>query len=224
MPRRNGSQLELFPTRRTYQPLASIWSGTDADLLERMLDFYPKKKPKRILDATVNTGRFWQGSDRTVIGMDINRKFRPMVVGDNRRMPFKDACFDVVVYDPPHVPNQGADEQKDFNTRFGLVLKSPAENGYNFSHLYPPFVREAHRVLKEQGILFCKIADYVHGHRFQWAHLELVHAAVGVGFTACDCIVKVRKGPIVDPRWKNAHHARRHHCYWLVFRKSDQCE
>jgi SAM-dependent methyltransferase len=189
-----------------------------------MLDFYPKKKPKRILDATVNTGRFWQGSDRNVIGMDIDRKFRPTVVGDNRRMPFKDACFDVVVYDPPHVPNQGADKQKDFNVKFGLILKSPAENGYNFSHLYPPFVREAYRVLRAQGVLFCKIADYVHGHRFQWAHLELIQTAVGVGFTACDCIVKIRRGPIVDPRWKNAHHARRHHCYWLVFRKSDKCE
>jgi hypothetical protein len=28
----------------------------------------------------------------------------------------------------------------------------------------------------------------------------------------------------VDPRWKKAHHARRHHCYWLVLRKSDKCE
>ena len=139
-------------------------------------------------------------------------------------MPFGNATFDVVVYDPPHVPNQGRDKSKDFNTRFGLVLKSSVENGYNFSHLYPPFVREAYRVLKPEGILLCKIADYVHGHRFQWAHIELVQAAVAVGFTACDCIVKVRKGPIVSPRWHTAHHARRHHCYWLVFRKSDRCE
>jgi hypothetical protein len=139
-------------------------------------------------------------------------------------MPFKDRCFDVIVYDPPHIPNQGRDKRKDFNTRFGLVLKSPAVNGYNFSHLYPPFMREAYRVLKPEGILLCKIADYIHGHRFQWAHIELMKAAAEVDITACDCIVKVRKGPIMDPRWRNAHHARRHHCYWLVFRKSKKCE
>jgi SAM-dependent methyltransferase len=104
------------------------------------------------------------------------------------------------------------------------VFKSPAVNGYNFSHLYLPFTREAYRVLKPEGILLCKIADYIHGHRFQWAHVELMKAAVEVGFTACDCIVKVRKGPIMDPRWMKAHHARRHHCYWLVFRKSRKCE
>jgi SAM-dependent methyltransferase len=207
-----------------YQPLPSIWAGTDAELLERLLDFYPRKRPKRILDATVNKGRFWVGSDRDVIGLDIDPKFQPQVVADNRQMPFRDRCFDVVVYDPPHIPNQGRDKSKDFNTRFGLVLKSRAENGYNFTHLYPPFVREAHRVLTTEGVLFCKIADYVHNHRYQWAHVEVVRAATAVGFCACDCIVKIRKGPIMDPKWKTAHHARRQHCYWLVFRKSSKCE
>jgi SAM-dependent methyltransferase len=228
MPTGSKQSADLFPTFQplatTYQPLASIWEGTDAELLERMFAFYPKKRPKLILDATVNVGRFWQGSKRKVIGIDINKKFLPDIVADNRQMPFKDECFDVVVYDPPHIPNQGKDKQKDFNTRFGLVLKSPLKNGYNFTHLYPPFVSEAYRVLGKNGILLCKIADYVHGHRFQWAHVELLKAAVSVGFTPCDCIVKIRKGPIVDPRWKKAHHARRHHCYWLVFRKSDKCE
>jgi SAM-dependent methyltransferase len=226
MRKRKSTHPTLFPEPpvSTYEPLPSVWSGTDAELLERMLLFYPRMPPERILDATVNVGRFWEGSPRKVTGLDIDPKHRPDVVADNRQMPFCDACFDVVVYDPPHVPNQGADRSKDFNTRFGLVLKSPAENGYNFSHLYPPFVGEAFRVLKPEGILFCKIADYIHGHRFQWAHVEVIKAATAVGFRACDCIVKIRKGPIVSPRWKTAHHARRHHCYWLVFRKSDKCE
>ena len=189
-----------------------------------MLDFYPRQRPELILDATVNAGRFWRGSQRDIIGLDVNRGFRPNVVGDNRRLPFENCCFDVVVYDPPHVPNQGSDRSKDFNTRFGLVLKSSAENGYSLTHLYRPFLREAFRVLRLEGVLFCKIADYIHNHCYQWAHVEFVQAAAAAGFCACDCIVKVRKGPIVDPKWKTAHHARRRHCYWLVFRKSKKCE
>ncbi len=207
-----------------YQPLPSVWSGTDAELLRQLLDFYPRKKPQRILDATVNARRFWDGARRNVIGLDRNSKFHPDVIADNCRMPFKRSVFDVVVYDPPHVPNQGRDRSKDFNSRFGLVLKSSAENGYNLAHLYPPFVSEAFRVLRPEGLLFCKIADYIHNHRYQWAHVELIRAAVDAGFCACDCIVKVRKGPIVDPKWKTAHHARRQHCYWLIFRKSHKCE
>lgn len=189
-----------------------------------MLDFYPAETPKRILDATVNTGRFWKGSSRPVVGMDIDQKHDPDVVGDNRDMPFRARSFDVVVYDPPHVPNQGKDRSKDFNTRFGLVVKSLPGCECNLNHLYEPFCSEAFRVLRSEGLLFCKIADYVHNHRYQWAHIEFTKAAVDAGFCACDCIVKVRKAPIVDPKWKTAHHARRHHCYWLIFRKSHRCE
>jgi len=207
-----------------YLPLGSIWDGEDAELLERMLEFYPRKRPKRILDATVNGGRFWRDSKRKVIGIDIAAAHRPTLIADNSHMPFRDTCIDVVVYDPPHIPNQGKDNQKDFNTRFGLVLKSSKENGYSFSYTYPSFVKEAYRVLRPEGILLCKITDYIHNHQYQWAHVDFIQAARVAGFCACDCIVKTRKGPIIDPKWKTAHHTRRQHCYWLIFRKSQRCE
>ena len=208
----------------TYKALPSVWHGEDSQLLNLLLSFYPRTPPKRILDATINKGRFWRGSEWSVIGMDIDIRYQPCLVGDNMEMPFRNETFDVVVYDPPHVPNQGKDRQKDFNKRFGLGIKSSVENGYNFSHLYNGFAKEAWRVLKPEGILFCKIADYIHNHRYQWAHIEMIQSAVAGGLNPCDCIVKIRKGPIVDPKWKIAHHARRQHCYWLVFRKSAKCE
>lgn len=217
-------QDSLLDTDLGYQPLPSIWDGEDAELLELMLNFYPKTPPRMILDATVNEGRFWRGTKRKIIGLDINLDFKPTINGSNLSMPFADESFDVIVYDPPHIPNQGKDKGKDFNTRFGLVLKSPKENGYNFNHLYPVFVKEAYRVLRPQGIMLAKIADYVHGHRMQWAHFELMKSAQEVGFCPCDMIIKIRKGPIVDPRWKVAHHARRQHVFWIVFRKSLKCE
>lgn len=230
---RNGTILKkLVPDRRPvqeeldlgYRPLPSVWEGEDAELLERMLSFYPRSEPSLILDATVNAGRFWRGSCRPVVGMDIDPKYNPDVVADNRDMPFLDDTFDVVVYDPPHIPNQGRDRTKDFNARFGLVVKSTKETNYNLSHLYLPFAREAFRVLRPEGVLLAKIADYVHNHRYQWAHVEFMRAAVTAGFQACDCIVKIRQGPIISPGWEVAHHARHQHCYWLVFRKSTKCE
>lgn len=207
-----------------YRTISSVWEGEDSELLRAMLDFYPRRPPELILDATFNEGRFWRGNGRRAVGLDIDVTYRPDIVGDSNHLPFKSSAFDVVVYDPPHVPNQGTDKTKDFNTRFGLKLKSSKENGYNFAHTYPPFMREAYRVLKPEGVLFCKISDYVHNHQFQWAHIDVIKAAVEVSFCACDCIVKIRKDPIVDPKWKEAHHARKRHCYWLVFRKSRKCE
>lgn len=230
-----ATQIRLFDEQKTirpdrfepvdrYQPRASVWYDEDCELIERLLLFYPRKRPEKILDATVNGGRFWRGSNRPVIGMDIDFRHKPTVVADNTMMPFSDSSFDVIVYDPPHIPNQGKDKLKDFNRRFGLVLRSSKENHYTFSHTFPPFLSEAYRVLRTEGILPAKITDYVHHHRYQWAHIELINAAGVIGFRPCDCIVKIRKGPIIDPRWKTAHHSRRHHCYWLVFRKSKKCE
>lgn len=210
---------------RRYQPLGSVWYGEeDAELIELLLGFYPHGKPRLILDATVNGRRFWRGSTRPVIGLDIDARHRPEVCADHAAMPFGSSSFDVVVYDPPHIPNQGHDQSKDFNTRFGLGARSSKENGYTFAHTYPAFMAEAWRILINDGILLCKIADYVHNHRYQWAHVDLIRAGQDAGFTACDCIIKVRKGPIIDPKWKIAHHTRRQHCYWVVFRKSDRCE
>ena len=216
-------QTELLPPRQ-YDPLPSIWDGEDSELLEKMLQFYPKVEPRNILDATVNSGRFWRNSSREVLGLDINPQCRPDLLGTSQSLPLKSNSFDVVVYDPPHVPNQGKDRQKDFGIRFGLGAKSSIETNYSFSYTYPPFVSEAHRVLRHDGVLFCKITDYVHNHKFQWAHIDFIQAATEAGFHACDCIIKIRKGPIIDTRWKVAHHARKQHCYWLVFRKSHRCE
>jgi hypothetical protein len=82
---RNGLQLTLLPGEQAttsgvqYRLIPSIWEGEDCDLLELMLDFYPHKTPERILDATVNARRFWRGSQRAVIGMDINPHFHPAI-------------------------------------------------------------------------------------------------------------------------------------------------
>lgn len=208
-----------------YAPLDSVWYGEeDAELLEQLLCFYPRSEPRLILDATVNGGRFWRGSSRPVIGLDVNSSHRPSICGDNTAMPFRNGAFDVVVYDPPHIPNQGRDRSKDFNSRFGLGARSSKEHGYSFSHTFPVFMAEAWRVLIKEGVLLCKIADYIHNHRYQWAHVDLIRAGQEAGFAACDCIIKVRKAPIIDPKWKVAHHSRRQHSYWIVFRKSHRCE
>jgi len=50
--------------RKRYEPLGSVWTGDDAELLDELLRLYPRKAPKSILDSTVNGGRFWRGSNR----------------------------------------------------------------------------------------------------------------------------------------------------------------
>jgi hypothetical protein len=223
---RDALEPQLQLEEEQYRPLSSVWEGSDAELIEQMLRFYPAIPAEPILDATYNRGRFWKGSDRDVVSMDINPEFEPMIVGDNRTMEgVRDNEFGVVVYDPPHVGPQGRDKSsKKFDVDFGATVECGKEQGWTLSYLYPPFLEQARRVLKPRGLLLAKITDMVNSHRSQWAHADFMQMADEAGFTVCDLIIKVRTGPMVSTKWKTAHHARKRHCFWIVCRNDHRCE
>jgi len=209
-----------------YAPISSVWEGNDGDLIEAMLGFYPSIEPEPILDATYNHGRFWSGSTRRVVSMDIDPKYDPDIVADNREMPgVPDDEYGVVVYDPPHVGPQGRDKStKRFDEDFGATVPCGKEHGWSLSYLYPPFLKQAKRVLKPKGLLLAKITDMVNNHRSHWPHCDFMRMAEEAGFTVSDLIVKVRTGPMVSTKWKTAHHARKRHCFWIVCRNGTRCE
>ena len=210
----------------TYQPISSVWEGNDSDLLETMLKFYSVIDPDPILDATFNTGRIWGKTTRRIVSMDIDSRYQPDIVADNREMPgVADGSFAVVVYDPPHVGPQGRDKSsKRFDVDFGATVECGKPHNWSLSYLYPPFLEQAFRVLKPDGLLLAKIADMVNNHRARWPHCDFMAMAQESGFTVCDLIVKVRTGPMRSTRWEQAHHARKRHCFWIICRKSERCE
>jgi hypothetical protein len=187
-----------------YEPISSVWERSDGELLEAMLSFYPIIKPEPILDATYNAGRFWKGSTRRVVSMDIDPQYKPMILADNRvKAGVPDAKFGTVVYDPPHVGPQGRDKSvKRFDVDFGATVECGKEHGWTLSYLYPPFLAQAKRVLKPDGLLLAKIADMVNSHRSKWAHCDFMRMAEEAGFTVCDLIVKIRNGPMMSNKWK----------------------
>lgn len=210
----------------SYEPLSSVWEGSDGDLIEAMLRFYPSIPPEPILDSTYNSGRFWKDSGRQVDSMDIDPRHNPKYLCDNREMKgVPSSRYGVVVFDPPHVGPQGRDKSvKRFDIDFGATIECGKEQDWNLSYLYPPFLREAKRVLKPEGLLLAKITDMVNNHRSKWPHCDFMRMAEEAGFTVCDLIVKIRKGPMVSTKWKNAHHARKRHCFWIVCRNGVNCE
>ena len=209
-----------------YTPLSSVWEGSDGELLEQMFAFYASIPTEPILDATYNAGRFWRESTRHVVSMDIDPRYKPMIIGDNRTMEgVPDAAYGTVVYDPPHVGPQGRDKStKRFDVDFGATMPCGADENWSLSYLYPPFLEQAKRVLKPDGLLLAKITDMVNSHRSKWAHCDFMRMAEDAGFTVCDLIVKVRNGPMVSTRWKNAYHARKRHCFWIICRNGTRCE
>jgi DNA modification methylase len=149
-----------------------------------------------------------------------------MIVGDNRKMTgVPSAYFGTVIYDPPHVGPQGRDKsRKRFDVDFGATVECGKQHDWNLSYLYPPFLKQAKRVLRPDGLLLAKITDMVNNHRSKWPHLDFMRMADEAGFTVCDLIIKIRTGPMLSTKWKEAHHARKRHCFWIVCRNGDDCE
>ena len=209
-----------------YKAISSVWERSDGELIEAMLAFYPTITPAPILDATYNGGRFWRNSTRKVVSMDIDPQHKPMILADNRVMKgVPSSKFGVVIYDPPHVGPQGRDKSvKRFDVDFGATMECGKDQDWTLSYLYPPFLKQAKRVLKPNGLLLAKITDMVNCHRSKWAHCDFIRMADEAGFTVCDLIVKIRSGPMISTKWKKAHHARKRHCFWIICRNGESCE
>jgi len=208
----------------------SLVLGRDCQVLPILLSVHAVLQPD-ILDCTYNTGTMWKG---VPVGyklktIDIDPQYKTDAVGDFRNMPFDDASFDVIVFDPPHLPvaaYSDSEVSQRWSRVYGNTADGEARQGDNVVPLFLPFLLESIRVLRPGGIVLAKITDMVHNHRYQWQHVDFINAVQEVGMTACDMIVKgdPAGGNLKSSKWKSVYHFRRNHCYWIVVRNSKRCE
>lgn len=205
--------------------MESVFLGTDAQLLPHLFAFYAPVAGE-VRDVTANRRKMWKGVcvDGQIRFYDIDPAMQPDVICSFDNLPDADGTVGVLVYDPPHLPLAAASpaSHEQMVSDYGL---SHAPKGDNVSALHPGFLREAKRVLRADGIVFAKIKDYVHNHKYQWNLAEFVAMARSAGLTPCDLVIKRDpcRGNLKSSRWKKSHHARNVHCYWIVLRNG-RCE
>jgi len=134
----------------TYKPLLSVqpFDVVPGQFLDDMISFYCDKPQPDILDPTCNKRRMWGKSQRKIVAVDINPEVKPDVVADHTNLPFADASFDIITYDPPHTGDQGK-SKTEFAAKYGIGVKSKnPETGKwgNLFHTYPAFLKEAKRI------------------------------------------------------------------------------
>src|SRR5947209_20274800 len=78
---------------------------------------------------------------------------------------------------------------------------------------------EAHRVLRDNGILIVKCQDEVSANRQNLTHVEIINEYEKLGFYTKDLFIVVRQNKPVVSRLKKQVHARKNHSYFLVFSK-----
>lgn len=189
--------------------LYTIADGTSARAVADLLAvLFPDART--VLDATYGNGAFWRGdlAEVAVTGMDLDPARAPHVVGDFRAMPFADASFDVVIFDPPYHTDMGRGKASIMGSRFGAFgrladLRAAVEQG----------CRESWRVGR-LGIIV-KVQDYIHESRAVWMS-DWVKAALPV--EPYDVLYLRRPHKLVDPKWTRQLSVWRNHATFWVYR------
>lgn len=190
--------------------------GTDQGALAALLSVHAAPSP-RVLDCTYSRGSMWRGFKADpALGHQVCADLADIegldVRADFTALPFIPLSFDVIVFDPPHIADGGANGM--MTRRYGTAGAGRAMRDW-----FGPFLTEACRVLQPGGVVLAKIADGIHGGTYQWEHVAFLEAVRDVGMEAVDCVIRVRTNTVNDPKWRRVLHMRRAHVYWIAARK-----
>ena len=205
--------------------IESVIYGRDPFVLSTLLNYY-RHPEGQIYDVTSNEKRMWKDlPTKKVIFSDIDREMSPDVQCEFTSLPYKANTGSIIIFDPPHLPKAAGSvcSLKPFVKRYGLGKTTGTDS---ISPIFIPFLTEAKRVLKQEGLIFVKLSDYIHNHKYQWILVEFINAVWSVeGLTPTDLIIKrdPAAGNLKSGRWETAHHARKSHCWWIIVRKGT-CE
>ena len=206
----------------------TVLNGKDVEAIDILISIHCAVHEPKILDCTYNAGKMWKGSRYTPTRMDIDVQHTLDVVGDCTHMPFADQTYDIIVFDPPHLPVAAASAHSSriWERQYGITATGVGREGDNVSGMFLPFLLEAKRVLKQGGVILAKIADLVHNHRYQWQQVDFINSVRQSQMTPCDMLIKCdpSAGNLQSSKWANVKHLRKAHCYWIVVRNSAKCE
>jgi DNA modification methylase len=211
----------------TTDVVLSALVGTNPGLFRQILELHVPRGA-RVADVTWGKGVFWQAvpSDAyELLASDLETGV------DLRALPYPEASLDCVVLDPPYMEGlhrrtvdhlAGHGSHRAFREHYSNGRAS-ARAGPKWHaavlDLYVQGGREAHRVLRPDGILIVKCQDEVSANRQWLTHVEIINAYEQMGFYAKDLFVLVRPNRPVVARLIKQVHARKNHSYFLVFQK-----
>lgn len=176
-------------------------------------------------DPTYSKGNFYKNSGiaKPIYRFDINPQSEDVVYADSRHLPLADFSINCMMFDPPFLATKGKslDENKQnniINKRFGVY---PSES--ELHQFYVDSIKEAYRVLNDNGILIFKCQDKISSGKQYMSHCFIHNAAVSIGFYPKDLFILLAKNRIIA-NWqaKNQKNARKFHSYFWVFQKADK--
>ena len=208
--------------------VVSAQVGQNADVFTEILRLHVPKGAV-IADVTYGRGAFW----RQVETADYEIHKSDIADGvDCRALPYGAGSLDCVVLDPPYMEGfyrrngtgkAGSGSHRSFREHYANGTEEPASGGAKWHgavlEMYRQAGREAHRTLRDRGILIVKCQDEVSANRQHLTHVEIINHYAAIGFYCKDLFVVVRSNRPGVSRLSRQNHARKNHSYFRVFVK-----
>lgn len=199
----------------------SAYVDTNDGLFPKIVQLYVKPRSV-VADVTYGKGVFWS---RIPDGTYDLRATDIRDGVDCRDLPYGDGEIDCVVLDPPYMHSPGGTAH-EVHSQFEEHYRNNASGNQTkvkyheaVLELYREAGREAHRVLRDRGILIVKCQDEVCSNRQRFTHVEIMAMYDEMGYVAEDLFVIVRNNRPGVSRAVRQVHARKNHSYFLVFWK-----
>lgn len=199
----------------------SAYAAANDVVFPKIMDLYVR--PGRVVaDVTFGKGVFWQNippDKYRLLASDITDGV------DCRDLPYQDEAVDCVVLDPPYMHSPGGTAHsghspyEDYYRNNGTGNRTGSKYHEAVLELYAEAGAEAHRVLRERGVLIVKCQDEVCSNRQRLTHVEIIREYERIGFVAEDLFVVMRTNRPGVSRAVRQVHARKNHSYFLVFWK-----
>lgn len=210
----------LFELDYTIPPTGAEWftsvSYDQNELLRAIAVLHNDCKPFE-LDPTYSEGVFYRKFPQPRYKFDKFPQGEGVQQADCRAIPMPDQSITSIMFDPPFVIS--GDAYRENPT--GLICKrfTGFRNYGELEDLYRGALAEFMRLLTPGGLLVFKCQDVVSTSTQHLTHVDVVRWAEEIGFYSKDLFVLLSTSAMHDPRWKNQHHARKNHSYFLVFTK-----
>ena len=196
------------------------------DQTEILLNILRLHVPSGVIDCdpTYSRGQFYRDGliKQPRLRFDLYPSGPGIEKADCRHLPIADSSLNCMILDPPFLATTGKSLAgrigNIINRRFGVYPNEKALHQF-----YIDSLKEAYRVLKPHGILIFKCQDKVSSGKQYFSHVFIMNEAVKAGFYPRDLFVLLAKNRLVaDWQKKGQRHARKYHCYFWVFEKSDR--
>lgn len=176
-------------------------------------------------DPTYSKGNFYNntGIEHPQYKFDILPQADGVEYGDSRNLPLQSESINCMMFDPPFLATTGKslmvdDSSNKINKRFGVY---PSEK--ELHQFYIDSMKEAYRILKNDGILIFKCQDKVSSGKQYMSHVFIMNEAINLGFYPKDLFILLAKNRLVaDWQTKNQKNARKFRSYFWVFQKCNK--